>query len=239
MEDLARQEMITRYAAAAADERIMQARLHLIGSAGPCFDLTAKRLHVIGFFLKNDVALGTALLCHIASDLISSIHALCDSKRFYSVAALLRQLIEVEYLAFLGYIEPLRVAEWYRLPPEQIRRQFSPKQMRRASGGLFADHEYWVHCVTGGHPHPNGRILLAEYSPLLDPSAATVPDACHHISPLWNSIRLAQNAQERQDCVSHELADAYELAVREWRAIEDDLVLSHDGIRGSGLKKEG
>jgi hypothetical protein len=231
MNDTARDEVASRFAAAAANQAIVNARMALLNSAGPCFTVCADRLQTFGFVWHDDVALAAALLCHIASELSEGIAMLIAARRSYAAAALLRQLVEVEYLALLGYIEPARLAKWYRSPSVLIRREFTPSKMRRASNGLFADHEYWTHCEHGGHPHPSGRMLLVAYRLPLAPEAHLMPDACHHIRRLWTSLSLAQEQQSRAETVTHSAATAFQQCRARWEALEDELVLSFDGIQ--------
>jgi hypothetical protein len=206
MNEQAKAEIEVRFRNADADPAIRRIRLGVLIAAAPCLQRSGDILHSTGFVLRDDVALASALLCHIAAELVGGIQALLESGRVYAAAALLRQLVEVEYLAYLGYSTPARLAEWYRSPPEQLRVEFTPKRMREASDGLFADHEYWTHCKHGGHPHPSGRMLLQAYKNQLPPSAHLTPDTCHHLHRLWTSVRMAHEQQGRTEAVRHEPA---------------------------------
>jgi hypothetical protein len=111
-------------------------------------------------------------------------------QRYYTVGALIRQLIECEYLLTL-FSDDLEHARWWReSTPEEVRTEFTPKKMRRLTG--FADQEYWNHCATGGHPAPKGARLLEK----LDPARQSWPysaaelliDLGLHLRRTWRAI---------------------------------------------------
>lgn len=230
MESPAHEELRKRFQAAAANEAIQSARMIMLRAAGPCFEDCARNLQAAGFVQRDDESLSWALLCHIAAELCDGIATLVETRRFYAAGALLRQLVEVEYLAFLGYMDSPKLAKWYRSSSAELRSQFTPSKMRKASDGLFADHEYWIHCETGGHPHPRGRLLLGAYATGLTGAAHLVPDACHHIRRLWTSTRLAQENRGRIDVIVHARAVSFQSAREAWESVEDPLILSFDGV---------
>lgn len=109
---------------------------------------------------------------------------------YYAVGALIRQLIECEYLLTL-FSDDLEHARWWReSTPDEVRTEFTPKKMRRLTG--FADQEYWDHCATGGHPAPKGARLLEK----LDPARRSWPysaaelliDLGLHLRRTWRAI---------------------------------------------------
>lgn len=224
-------EIVKRFVAASDNAEIVQARNNVISSAAAALKSTAELTHVGGFIRNDKQALALALVAYIGSELANGIRILVKDELLYASAALLRQLIEVEYLAFLGYAEPARLARWYSSPPDDIRREFTPGKMRKASNGLFADHEYWTHCENGGHPHPHGRKLLDAYPQSMNISAYLLPDICQHMRRLWTSVRLGSEEQNRADCIAHVAGDEHAAAIRKWEITEDPFILSFNGIR--------
>ncbi len=103
--------------------------------------------------------------------------------RSYAVAAVLRQVIECEYLLAHFAIDLEQARNWWISTPAQIRKEFETKTMRKA--GDFSDTEYWMHCDAGGHPNPKGAF----YVEWLDPGRRTWPVAARRSCRLiWDSI---------------------------------------------------
>ena len=125
-------EIGARFKSAANDPRIVAARRAVLGLAGPALHATGSRLHVLGYTLRDDDALASGFLCYIGAELAAGMDDHFAQSRAYAAAALLRQLIEVEYLALLAYVDPTRVAKWYRSPNDTIREEFTPAKMRKA-----------------------------------------------------------------------------------------------------------
>ena len=90
---------------------------------------------------RDDRELAVALLSRLASELSAGIALMSRQSYLYGAGALLRQLVEIEYLMFLGYIDPTNLARWYRADGKELRKVFSPQRMRNASDGLFRDQD--------------------------------------------------------------------------------------------------
>lgn len=103
---------------------------------------------------------GFASVVEIAAELARGCVTLLEADLFYPNAALVRQLIESEYLLVLFTTDPGRAAEWAQATPDEVRKTFSPKVLRSLGGDRFSDSEYWNHCDAGGHPSPVGCRLL-------------------------------------------------------------------------------
>lgn len=113
----------------------------------------------------DDAIVGLALVCQIAGELGRGCGQLLTTGNRYAMAALLRQLIEVEYLAWWLGEHPERAAEWLRATPDQLDSFFRPGALRQQADGLFRRSEYQAHCQLGGHPHPSARVLLPDHDP--------------------------------------------------------------------------
>ena len=141
--------------------------------------------------------------------------------RSYAVAAVLRQLIECEYLLAHFAIDLEQARNWWISTPAQIRKEFETKTMRKA--GDFSDTEYWMHCDAGGHPNPKGAF----YVEWLDPGRRTWPvareelsiDLGLHLHRTWNAIdRLLAKHHARYKEVRAAEREKAERAWTEWRA---------------------
>jgi hypothetical protein len=146
----------------------------------------------------------TAAVVEMAAQLATGSLALLDADLRYAASALIRQLIETEYLLTAFDLDFSRASEWARATPDEIRRSFAPKTMRSLGG--FSNQEYWQHCTMGGHPSPTGRRLL-QYGLHAPPSeddfltASTWGDLAQHLRRLWsttNHLLSSQHARYAQ-----------------------------------------
>ena len=150
--------------------------------------------------------------------------------RTYPAGTILRQMIEIEYLMFLGYLDQAQFKRWCRADANELRREFSPQRMRKASGGMFRDLEYWQHCELGGHPHPSSRMLLSQYNQDVQPEAFLLPDAVHHIRRFWTSLKLVLARSSFCESAFRQHIDPLEDAIQKWVQVENPLILKFDGI---------
>lgn len=126
----------------------------------------------------------------MAAELADAAVDMATKNRYYAVGAVVRQLIECEYLLTLFRDDLDHARKWRESTPDEVRRSFKPATMRRLTG--FADEEYWKHCSTGGHPAPKGAQLLQK----LDPKRRSWPYAAAellvdlglHLRRTWKAI---------------------------------------------------
>lgn len=126
----------------------------------------------------------TAAVVEMASSLATGAIALLQASNWYCASALIRQLIETEYLILFS-IDFAEAARWEQASPEEIRKSFTQHRMRVIGG--FDHQEYWRHCGMGGHPTPQGRTLLryslsADFAGL---AAALWGDLAQHLQRIW------------------------------------------------------
>lgn len=130
----------------------------------------------------------TAVVIEMASELVSGAIREIDDDRRFAASALIRQLLESEYLLRAFGQEFSQASKWARSSSEDIRRLFRPATMRQIGG--FSNTEYWNHCDMGGHPSPRGRVLL-RYSPAVPKDEAEMMaasiwgDLAQHLRRLW------------------------------------------------------
>jgi hypothetical protein len=217
---------LKRAFAESSTDTISAARRDALATAGPTLRSIADAVQTLGWVQRDDRLLAVALLSRLASELADGILALVES-RPYAAGCLLRQLIEIEYLIYLGYTNPETLAEWYKAEEDDLRKRFSPQQMRRASDGLFRDEEYWLHCNVGGHPNPKARILLSSYQQEWDPIQFLLPDSLHHLRRLWTSLSLMLPKLGIDESI---VPDALSHALEVWVSAENPMILSYDGI---------
>jgi hypothetical protein len=224
-------EFAATFREAAENTDIIAARFAVLNDASVSLARLADILQTSGWIGRDQKELAAALLIRIASELSGGIALLIQSGRIYSAGALLRQLIEVEYLLFLGYSDPAILQKWYQADAAMLRKMFTPQQMRKGAQGIFRDKEYWLHCEMGGHPHPTqSKVLLSAYVAPVPPIAFLLPDTVQHLRRLWNSIKLLLPKLNIGDIALNDSGERIGRAIAAWEAIENATVLSFDGI---------
>lgn len=140
------------------------------------------------FGFGNDAAVGLATVIQIAGELTAGAVTLLEQANLYGAAALIRQLVEVEYLAW-AFAEDRELASvWLRSTREERLKFWQPRDLRRRSGGRFRSADYARHCDRGGHPTPEAMALL--------------PDHGRHESVTWWWLDLALHGVSTWDYVN-------------------------------------
>ena len=224
-------DLAVTFREAAENEQIVRARFAVLDTAYVVFTRLADLLQTSGWIGRDRKELAAALLIRLASELSGGISLLIQNANPYAAGALLRQLIEIEYLLFLGYSDPATLQSWYEADAAELRKIFSPQQIRKRADGLFRDKEYWLHCEIGGHPHPTkSRILLSAYAAPVPPIAFLLPDTVQHLRRLWTSVKLLLPKLNIGEIALKESGQRLSDTIAHWETIENSTVLSFDGI---------
>lgn len=112
------------------------------------------------FGFGQDRAVGIATVAQIGGELARGAVGLLGGGNRYAASALLRQLVEIEYLAHAFAIGSETAEAWLRADRQKRRTFWSPKKVRDRASGEFPDEHYWSHCERGGHPTTEGMSLL-------------------------------------------------------------------------------
>ncbi len=126
-------------------------------------ELDGLAAQVWAFGLSEGPRRAVAIVAQMGAELAVGAVQLYTLKRWYAGAALVRQLIEVEYLLFLFAADTTEPERWLKASRAEAKKIFSPAAMRERSAGRFRTEEYQVHGETGGHPRPSGHALLREH----------------------------------------------------------------------------
>jgi hypothetical protein len=122
------------------------------------------------FDFGSDATAGLAAVAQTAGELSAGAILLLDSGNLYGAAALIRQLVDVEYLAW-AFAEEQDEAAWLRSTKEERRNMWQPIKLRKRSGDRFRQKDYGYHCGMGGHPTPQ----VGPKTPALLPGRETIP----------------------------------------------------------------
>ena len=108
----------------------------------------------------QEAVLAIGVLTRIAAELVGVSGRLLSGSHHYAGAALLRQVVEIEYLTWAFAHKQRDAVDWLNSTHEERMSLFTPAQLRKTSGGRFNTRDYRNHCEQGGHPVPLAAILL-------------------------------------------------------------------------------
>lgn len=222
---------------AASCPEIDRARTAFCRHLGPAFATVGQHLWVTGnmvggdrvsgaspFGFGDDAAVGVGLLAEIASELTSGSIALLDMDGTYGAMALIRQLVEVEYLLWAFANDKQEAESWLRSTKAERFKKWSPKHLRERAGDRFRGKDYGDHCEIGGHPTPSARLMLRGHSVRRDAAFCWLELAIHGRSS-WDYLVSAIGGLVRADWhvdQLRELADVSSLlrAGEQWIDVE-------------------
>jgi hypothetical protein len=189
-------ELIGKYG---TDPALSRVRLELSYLAAEVFSDAGKELHVAGHVLGSDrvtgaspfgngtdETVGVSAILRVGGELIFSAARLFELKHTYSAAALLRQLVEVEYLAWAFENRKDDAQLWLRSDRKTREEFFRPAKLRAAANHRFRGVDYSYHCELGGHPVPGGLALLTNGPDGFD--QLLLSDLLGHVGRIWDHV---------------------------------------------------
>jgi hypothetical protein len=183
---------------AANDKKLIKQRVALAHFSSETFLSVGIRLHLLGHIVGpdrtnqtspfghgSDETVAISVLLRIASQLISASTDLFEDGRTYAAAALLRQMVEIEYLAWAMETRDRDGERWLRSNQKQRENFFKPAKLRKAAQGKFRGKDYGYHCELGGHPVPGASILLGDDLAI---GQLLLADLLGHAGRIWNHL---------------------------------------------------
>lgn len=183
---------------ASADEQLIAMRHELAAFAGKTFAQVGDELLAVESIFGGDRVAGKSpfghgsdeivaisMLLRIGSQLTTASADLFGDGRQYAAAALLRQLVEIEYLAWAFQTHDQDAERWLRSDAEERRKFFTPAKLRAAAQGKFRGQDYGYHCEFGGHPVPGAHVLLKSEAGI---SQLLLSDMLGHVGRIWDHI---------------------------------------------------
>ena len=177
---------------------IIATRISLAQFTADVFRDVGTKLHLFGYLIGqdrksgaspfghgDDAAVAVSMLLQIGSQLVSGSADLIEDGRYYAGSALIRQLVEVEYLAWAFETKDDEAARWLRSSPEERQKFFTPAKLRKAANGRFQGVDYGYHCELGGHPVPGSWRLLREAAPI---AQLMLSDCLGHSGRIWDHV---------------------------------------------------
>ena len=190
-------EVMSRIRTYADNEALKKHRYELARFAAKVFADAGEKLHVFATIHRdsrsehatNDVSDETtavSILLRISAQLLSVSTDLFSDGRNYAAAALLRQMVEVEYLAWAVDVRDQDGKRWLQSDSKQRMSFFSPSKLRMAAKGKFRSQDYSFHCEYGGHPTPVGAAMLLDRD---QPEAQILlTDLLGHAGRIWDHV---------------------------------------------------
>lgn len=179
--------------------------------------------HVAGdspFDFGSDATVGLATVAQVGAELLGGVVTLLPLGNRYAALALIRQLVEVEYLAWAFANDEEEAADWLRSSREKRMRRWQPRHLRERSNGQFRGSDYARHCDIGGHPTPESRHALPDHTEGVQAGLCWHEAATHGVS-VW---RYVADAGDRLGFgpVLQELSvrEVVESAVDSWRSAD-------------------
>lgn len=200
-------------ASGTSNPKFAKQRLEVAKIASDTFLGVGKKLFLIGHILGddrknqaspfghgNDEVVGVASLLQMGGYLVSASSELLTNGNPYAGAALLRQLVEIEYLVWAFNSRNGAAEQWLRSDKKTRRNLFSPVKLREASNGQFRGSDYGHHCELGGHPTPTGISLLQDKA---SANQLMLSDLLGHVAGIWeNFVCWAEQNEETMSLFS-------------------------------------
>ena len=215
---------------AAADSAQIAIRGELAKFTAETFSRVGEELHVVGHIFGSDRVSGASpkghgsdevvavsLLFRIGGQLTSAIADMFADGRHYAAAALLRQIVEIEYLAWAFETRDNDAERWLRSTADELRTFFKPAKLRQAANGKFRGKDYSYHCELGGHPVPGSHILFQDNG---DVSQLLLSDLLGHTGRIWDHL-LHWSAGNTWASPIHSRSEAMHLRYDAWKKADD------------------
>ena len=187
----------------AADEDAAAARIAVCRLVPNFLRTVGERLWVAGYIIGdgrvkgtspfgygNDALVGIAAVAQIGAELGTGAVALLDAGNVYAAMALVRRLVEVQYVADAFADDHEIAGDWMRADGSRRRSYWQPDQVRKRADGKFLPRDYWQHCDLGGHPTREGLPMLPALSARI-PTAYWWTDLAGHLVPIWRAVITA------------------------------------------------
>lgn len=160
--------------------------------------------------------LPAGLVAAIGGELLASTAYLALGRWAYASAALVRQLVEVEYLAWAVTNDPDDAWEWLKSDRQTRLQRWQPGMIRQRSQGRFPNTDYHAHCEAGGHPVPEPAMSILDHRDQW--VEISMYEAAVHGMATWHYlVRAAGDAPVKAAESHHRLIDeAYDV----WRRTE-------------------
>lgn len=172
------------------------------------------------FQFGSDEVYGVSLLLRIAAELSENTVKLYQAEQTYAASALLRQIVEIEYLAWAFDQRDGDAEKWLRSKKNERWEIFRPAKIRAVAGETFRAKDFGYHCDMGGHPTPSAMMLL-QNDPLV--IQLLLSDLLGHMSGIWGHfVDWGKQHQELNSSFSqyHALGKSTGKCLSDWKTTD-------------------
>jgi hypothetical protein len=126
-----------------------------------------------------------SVILKIAASLTSGANNLFLDDNAYAASALVRQIVEIEYLAWAFENNENEARKWIHSTKEERMKFFTPAKLRKAAKGKFRSKDYGYHCELGGHPVPDAKTLIDDSQ---ISAQLLLSDMLGHLGRIWDHL---------------------------------------------------
>jgi hypothetical protein len=164
---------------------------------------------------------GLCLVSVTGASLGAGVQQLIFQNNHYAASALLRQLVEVEFLLWKFAQDCDEIPGWVNSTREERERNWKPSRIYRDAENDYRQKDYSGHCELGGHPTPVGAEIAAGVRSDIA-EASLLCDLINHLRDSWTHILKAiEKVEQRYPHLAPLAADGsvanVEEAVVSWR----------------------
>ncbi len=153
----------------------------------------------------------TSLMAVTCAALNGGIYQLAEQANLYPAMALLRQLVEAEFILWKFAQDPTHIRAWLNSTPEERRLHWRPAAIYRDGDNEYRQKDYAMHCELCGHPTPVGTRMAAGVLSFIS-MAGLLSDQINHSKDAWQhfieAVELLDNEQSTNFSASLESLDS-------------------------------
>lgn len=120
--------------------------------------------------------------------LAAGIYQLASEGNLYPAAALLRQVVEVEFILWKFTQDTQQPQAWIESTPDERRANWRPSTIYRDNNNAYRQKDYSNHCELGGHPTPLGTKVACGLAELRTIEANILADLVGHCNDAWQHL---------------------------------------------------
>jgi hypothetical protein len=138
----------------------------------------------------RDTLTALSLMTVTCAALTGGIYQLAEHGNLYPASALLRQLVEAEFIMWRFAQDVDSMAAWLNSTEEERRTAWRPSTIYRDTNNEYRQKDYAGHCELCGHPTPIGTRIAAGVQSSI-PLASLFSDEIHHSRDAWQHLMQA------------------------------------------------
>ena len=174
--------------------------------------------------IGRDCYEGLSRIAVTAAALGYGVLQLLDANNHYPAYALLRQVVETEFVLWKFRHDPGAIPDWLNSDRDERERTWKPSKIYRSTDNDYRQKDYSGHCELGGHPTPLGTLLASgERSAVAE--ASVLGDLIGHLRDSWDHVVNAADALDSkwdlsEPCIAADARQRVADALATWSQID-------------------